>query len=411
MPTDWPSRMPLDRLEISSFKSIVNQTMDFGRVNVFIGANGSGKTNLLEAIGVLSCALSGEVSYAALAKRGVRLSTPQVFKSSFRDIPRHIAFVLDAAMDSVHYKVSISPKDENQFHFRTETLMCPEGKVSRGTRGQCLRFGVPAEPHDFLGAGEGLVPKATYFNRFNHQPIDELIDYAIYAPSTPVLRGIAQDSSFKEPLGLYGGSLAVALKETIRDSRQRGQLELQRLFQLLNWFHSIGTTERVSSQLQSSHVHTGNLVVKYTDRFMRDSFNALYAYDVSEGSLYILFVLLLLLHKKAPNVFALDNVDNALHPDLVWELMRHITQMPAINSGDKQLFLTTHNPTTLDAIDLFDSNQRLFTVARNKHGHTEVRRVEPPKDFTREKWGEKYGEMRLSEIWRAGLIGGNSAGW
>ena len=46
----------ITKIAIESFKSLERVEVELGRVNVFIGANGSGKSNLLEAIGVLSAA-------------------------------------------------------------------------------------------------------------------------------------------------------------------------------------------------------------------------------------------------------------------------------------------------------------------------------------------------------------------
>ena len=56
----------------------VHEDVEFepGLVNVFIGANGNGKSNLLEALGVLSAAIQGRVDYAALLRRGVRPGLP-----------------------------------------------------------------------------------------------------------------------------------------------------------------------------------------------------------------------------------------------------------------------------------------------------------------------------------------------
>ena len=73
--------------------------------------------------------------------------------------------------------------------------------------------------------------------------------------------------------------------------------------------------------------------------------------------------------------------------------------------------MTTHNPTTLDAIDLFNMQHRLFVVNRNDKGHTEINRIMPPANFTRETWVEEYKGMRLSEIWLSGLIGGLPKGF
>ena len=40
----------IERFRIHYFKSIVDQEIHLGLVNVFIGANGSGKSNVLEAL-------------------------------------------------------------------------------------------------------------------------------------------------------------------------------------------------------------------------------------------------------------------------------------------------------------------------------------------------------------------------
>ena len=46
----------INKIRIRNFKSIVDLTLDLGRVNVIIGANGCGKTNILEAITFASMA-------------------------------------------------------------------------------------------------------------------------------------------------------------------------------------------------------------------------------------------------------------------------------------------------------------------------------------------------------------------
>lgn len=49
----------INTVTIKDFKSITDVTVDLGQINVFIGANGSGKSNILEAMGVLSAAAFG----------------------------------------------------------------------------------------------------------------------------------------------------------------------------------------------------------------------------------------------------------------------------------------------------------------------------------------------------------------
>ncbi len=61
----------LKRVEIKSFKSLLDVNVELGVVNVFIGANGSGKSNLLEAIGILGAAASGRVDDEGIARQVV----------------------------------------------------------------------------------------------------------------------------------------------------------------------------------------------------------------------------------------------------------------------------------------------------------------------------------------------------
>ena len=87
----------LDRLKIRSFKSIAGAALKFGRGNLFVGANGSGKFNLLEAIGVYSACLGRGIDAGILSSKGGRLSAPHIFKSSFKN--RHIPSVIYLGRD------------------------------------------------------------------------------------------------------------------------------------------------------------------------------------------------------------------------------------------------------------------------------------------------------------------------
>ncbi len=399
--------MSLSQVRIKAFKSIVDQTIDLGQLNVFIGTNGAGKSNLLEAVGVLSCAVDGRVDYSKLADRGIRLSAPEVFKSSFKNLTRSNTFSLDAKFGDLSYHANINANKEAEFNFSAESISNPSGKLGGRSNAGVTISGLEKK----LSPQQSVVATLEVLGTFSDEELNEikaLKQYAIYALSTPILRGVSQDSSNKEPLGLYGGSLASALTDVINDAQAVN--DLLGFFKLLDWFKIIGITDNISAELQSNHLHTGKCVVGFEDKYMNLKFNTLYAYDVSEGALYILFILVLLLHKKAPPLFALDNVDSALNPGMVREMMGHIIELLK-DKPEKQILMTTHNPTTLDAVDLFNPKHRLFVVQRNSKGHTEINRIEPPPGFTRESWVEKYQGMRLSEIWLSGLIGGLAKGF
>ncbi len=76
--------MPLVReVSIENYKSIRKLTMELGRVNVLIGANGSGKSNLLEAIAYGSAAARNKLDNEYLAPRGIRVTDPRFMRSAF----------------------------------------------------------------------------------------------------------------------------------------------------------------------------------------------------------------------------------------------------------------------------------------------------------------------------------------
>jgi predicted ATPase len=133
---------------------------------------------------------------------------------------------------------------------------------------------------------------------------------------------------------------------------------------------------------------------------MRKGRNRLSAYDASEGALYVLFALVVLNHPRAPRTFAVENIDHALHPRLARKLVEVMAAQAKEN--DRQVLLTTHNPLVLDALDLRDDEVRLFTVDRDRHGHTIIRRL----PFTNALNKAQSSGLTLSQMWTRGLIGG-----
>ncbi|MDZ7622155.1 MAG: AAA family ATPase [Candidatus Competibacteraceae bacterium] len=113
-------------IKIEGFKSISAMTLELGRVNCFIGANGVGKSNILEAIGVLGAAANGTVDDESLLRRGVRPGVPRLYKTSFETdrTPAHIGLSA-AGQQGETYRVSLLNPLENPnpaWEFKTEYL-------------------------------------------------------------------------------------------------------------------------------------------------------------------------------------------------------------------------------------------------------------------------------------------------
>ncbi|WP_437753849.1 AAA family ATPase [Sorangium sp. So ce1389] len=404
----------LGKIVIRGFKSVVAQTVDLGRVNVFVGANGAGKSVVLEAIGVLGAAAEGRVDDATLLRRGVRPGVPTLYKNAFAadEIPRLITLnARSKDQRPVVYDVSLDNpvrKGSAPWRFVNEKLALGEEDgsrkyVTRSSRGATLWGG--------RGKGHSFKPQdptrsvADIPNPHGEPPpvVRELLSrlraFAIYDPQTPVLRGISTETGPLDPVGTSGGRFAEALGELIERWKTIPQYASQRLWELLGWANGIRVGPPTADVISPS-IPSPSRIIRFTDRFMRPKRNVLSAYDASEGALYVLFAFTLLFHPRTPSSFAIENVDHALHPLLARKLVSLVADCAA--EADKQILLTTHNPLVLDALDLRNDEVRLFTVDRNKKGHTLVRRLE----FTAALEKAMESKLTLSQMWTQGLIGG-----
>ena len=58
--------MDIKEISVRNFKSLYDVSFEPGKINVLIGANGSGKSSVLEAIGILSAAMTDRVNNNSL---------------------------------------------------------------------------------------------------------------------------------------------------------------------------------------------------------------------------------------------------------------------------------------------------------------------------------------------------------
>src|SRR6266853_5294585 len=96
----------IKKLKIESFKSIEFAELELGNINVFIGANGSGKSNLLEGLGVLAAAAFGRVDAESLVRRGCRPGG--YYRPLFRESAREAETTASATGKEASYFVSLS---------------------------------------------------------------------------------------------------------------------------------------------------------------------------------------------------------------------------------------------------------------------------------------------------------------
>ena len=75
----------LETIRIENYKSIEKLDLPLGRINVFIGENGAGKSNILEAIALAGAAQARKLDNEFLTSRGIRVSGPELMRSAFKE--------------------------------------------------------------------------------------------------------------------------------------------------------------------------------------------------------------------------------------------------------------------------------------------------------------------------------------
>ncbi len=383
-------------LHIESFKSIELAELELGQVNVIIGANGSGKSNLLEGIALLAAAAGGKVDQSLLMWRGCRSGS--YYRPLFQDSALDANARLSAEGANASYRVELSSPKEGKlgaWHYQKEMLR--EGKKSivdrRTANGSASR-----DPESGLAALRlaEIAPSAPV-SIF----LKSLAAFSIYQPDTPFLRGAVEDRSIREPLGLSGGRLAEAVDE-LTEKKETGSQLMAEFKRALSWFGGFGVMKLKGEKAPEPAPPP---MLAFMDKYFRNDtghFRLLGPGDINEGALYLAFIMVLCLHPKAPAFFAVENWDHGMNPRLVKVLMQNIcTHLLA--TQDRQVLLTTHNPMALDGLPLNDERVRLFTVDRTFAGKTVVSRVVI--DEKLRALAARDGAT-LSRLWIMGHLGG-----
>ena len=421
------------KLIVDRFKSIRSAALELGRVNLFIGGNGAGKSNFLEAIGVLSSSAYRGLGDSDLARKGVRITPPALMKSAFKhyELPKTLQLTAEIG-GAITYKINLTGKDDDPLlAFFSESCTYQRRKMfGQGKNGvQILGESIYGDLYGDRSMWD-QVRTGHEFPAPVRQALHLLSEFAIYSPQTDFLRGMQRGTVDIKPIGLHGEGLPQAVRGLITQIKQLQKSEsepraglqqgsswrLKRqaldLAYLPRWASRV-SVGRIDSHLVSrALLDPGEDTVYFIDRFMHLRRRTLSVYDSSEGTLFLLFIAVLLSHNESPTIFALDNVDSALNPGMTRSLLETViatTKESAaqdLSCGPRQVFLTSHNPTSLDAFDLFDDDQRVFVVERNDIGQTVVNRLRPRPGMSREDWEEAKNGRNLSQLWLDGEIRG-----
>lgn len=387
--------MKIREISIRNFKSLYNVSFEPGKLNVFIGANGSGKSSVLEAVGVLSAAMTDRVNTNSLQRKGVRLSTSALYKSKFSSIEKEsktVDLAIKWSKEEKDYEYSTHltvPTDDDAWRYFAESVTCNGEKVYGRSNASSAQLNNKVGYYTISEAlsGKDYVEAGKY-----------VADYGIYQPDTLTLRGTVPDPIQVNPIGLNGGRLAEAMSDLFYENDgdlMFGTMFMEDVLELIDWAAEFKVSKPKKSILNPG-VPSTQQIIEFRDKYLKDT-AAFTGYDASEGALYVLFMLSLAMHKKAPKMFAIDSFDHALNPRLAKKVTEIFSNI--VIEQNKTVFMTTHNPLVLDGLDLANDDIRLFTTDRNKNGHVEIRRVK----ISEELLGLN---LPLSRLWINGLLGG-----
>ena len=92
------------KISVKNYKSIVALDMPLARFNLLIGANGCGKSNILESIALAAAASANKLEREYFDNRGIRFVEPVFMLPAFEDVEAQ----------SINIEVSVDAEKESR---------------------------------------------------------------------------------------------------------------------------------------------------------------------------------------------------------------------------------------------------------------------------------------------------------
>ena len=383
----------INNVSIKNYKSVVDVSLPLGRFNLLIGANGCGKSNILEGIAMGAAASSDKLDYEYFANRGMRVVEPRFMLPAFEGVEAERISVALINEDKSFATFDIRYNEDLKPARWQDDSVSADRFVSYVMENTSERTPLINDMVELIKRAKSDSKNPSLIIRL--KPIDDKVtimtvdqdisQFVIYSPEESKLRE-PNTSNRLYPMGRHGEGLFAYIKELSQQSEGIEIInEIKENLKVLDWFDDM---EVPSGQLSMEF----NLKLK--DSYLADTINAFDQRSTNEGFLFLLFYLTLVISDETPRFFAIENIDTAFNPKLCREVTRRLIELA--RKHNKQIIATTHNAAVLDGMNLFEDDVRLLVVRRNIDGYTKTNRVTLKDDMT----------MPLSEAWVKGFIGG-----
>ena len=334
------------RLVLERFRSIPSACITFDNPTIFVGRNGTGKSNLISAFSFLAAAMNAPLR--TVLDRAGGLSSVRN-RSAGGGHPPRLGMRVDLdkgndGTDRAWYSFEIKSRPNHGFSVSREQCVASNGKSRfwfdrNGTRFRSNVEGLANPPIDDASL---ILPVVGGFKVF-YYVWDALADLRVYAIDPGELRKM-QDPDPGFALQQAGGNVTSVLKEIERQS--------PRNFDLI-----VGALATVVPDLDTVAVkmHGKKLALQFTQRWAADKRINFDALDMSDGTLRALGILAASFQPYPPPLIAVEEPEATIHPGA----LESIIEMLLAASETIQIVMTTHSPELLDAKWITDRHLRM----------------------------------------------------
>ena len=369
-------------------------------LNVLIGPNASGKSNLIEALSLLAAA-PGDLQEPIRAGGGVR---EWLWKGTDQSPVATIEATLSYTEMPLRYVLSF-----NEFIGRFVLV----DELVEGESPATV-VGTPPHPYYRYRSQEGR-PVISILTQTEDNRRERQLQWDDVQPDQSILSQRKDPNFYPElwymgvvfsRLGFYrewnlgrhalarlpqrpdlyqgtlledASNLSLVLSDLLNRPPVKEQI-LERMRDFYHTFHDVTAT-----------VSGGAVQIFFHEKGLRHSVPAT---RLSDGSLRYLCLLAVLCHPNPPPVICIEEPEIGLHPDIIPKVAELLIEA----SSRSQIFVTTHSDILVDA--LTDTPEAVI-VCEKPDGATQLRRLDPE---GLSHWLEKYG---LGDLWMRGQIGGN----
>jgi len=414
----------LNNIQISNFKSILNDKISLGRINVFIGENGSGKSNILEALMFAKVAETyTTIDADILYTNGIRVSKPSLLLSSFKGKRQSDKVVIDLDFNNFNIHCELIPENKDNIlskwkkivpdvldiEYQIKNYIESIIKVNKKKINKLPINEEKPQEKELIDYLQSEKYNKILFSKLSEKMITEIYghnllknsqketadyislnDFIIYTLNTEALRGIPEFHNSRK--GIYGETLDIIISELTDEER----IELNEYLYTITWLQEFFIDEKDELKQKGYKLNYSKSLLYFKDKYMSRQNNVFSSENSNEGILHILFYLANIISSKTPQLFAIDNIETSLNPHLCQHLMSEICKLS--KKHNKQILITTHNPAILDGLNLFDDEIRLFEVKRTDNGDTKTRRIALKPEV-------KNSDYKLSDLWTRGFLG------